>query len=165
MTVRRMLRALGMTLLLALLLCPLYWMLLASLTPEARIFGAPALLPQDLVLDHYRALFAGRDFWTPIRNSLFVGGATTILSVGLGAPCAYVLARMPFRGRTLTLAVVLENLLVGIRTDFLYGGSARADGVCKVLRIRNRRRRNGNVAWRRGIGLQAASERCQISGR
>jgi trehalose/maltose transport system permease protein len=109
MTVRRMLTALGMTLLLALLLCPLYWMLLASLTPESRIFGAPALLPQDLVFDHYRALFAGRDFWTPIRNSLFVGGATTILSVGLGAPCAYVLARMPFRGRTLTLAVVLAT--------------------------------------------------------
>ena len=28
-----------------------------------------------LVLDHYRALFATRDFWTPIRNSLVVAGA------------------------------------------------------------------------------------------
>ena len=43
-----------------------------------------ALVPRELVLDHYRALFGGRDFWTPIRNSLIVAGATTALSVVLG---------------------------------------------------------------------------------
>ena len=35
-------------------------------------------LPARLVLDHYRALFAERDFWMPIRNSLIVAGATTV---------------------------------------------------------------------------------------
>jgi ABC-type glycerol-3-phosphate transport system permease component len=59
------------------------------------------------VLEHYRALFAGRDFWTPIRNSLIVAGTTTILSVALGAISAYALARLSFRGKTPALAFVL----------------------------------------------------------
>jgi ABC-type glycerol-3-phosphate transport system permease component len=59
------------------------------------------------VLEHYRALFAGRDFWTPIRNSLIVAGTTTILSVALGAISAYALARLDFRGKAPALAFVL----------------------------------------------------------
>jgi ABC-type glycerol-3-phosphate transport system permease component len=59
------------------------------------------------VLEHYRALFAGRDFWTPIRNSLIVAGTTTILSVALGAISAYALARLNFRGKAPALAFVL----------------------------------------------------------
>lgn len=89
------------------LLFPLYWALAASFTPEAGLFGAPSLVPSTLVWDHYRALFDERDFWTPIRNSLIVAGATTALSVALGAACAYALARLRFRGRAALLALVL----------------------------------------------------------
>ena len=88
-------------------LVPLYWTLVASLTPENRLFGTPSLLPGSLVLDQYRALFETRDFWIPIRNSLVVAGLTTLLSVTLGSACAYALARMAFPGKTLTLALVL----------------------------------------------------------
>jgi ABC-type glycerol-3-phosphate transport system permease component len=88
-------------------LFPLYWAAVASLGPEARLFDAPALVPSAIVLDHYRALFDERDFWVPIRNSLVVAGATTVLAVTAGALCAYALARLPFRGRTLVLASVL----------------------------------------------------------
>jgi ABC-type glycerol-3-phosphate transport system permease component len=91
----------------AVVLFPLYWALVSSLTPENRLFTTPSVVPGALVLDHYRSLFATRDFWTPIRNSLIVAGLTTALSVIFGAACAYALARMAFPGRTLTLAFVL----------------------------------------------------------
>jgi len=91
----------------AALLFPLYWALVSSFTPEDRLFAAPALVPRELVLDHYRALFFERDFWTPVRNSLVVAGSTTVLSVALGALAAYAIARMRFRGKTLMLAFVL----------------------------------------------------------
>jgi ABC-type glycerol-3-phosphate transport system permease component len=51
---------------------PLYWTILASFTPEARLFQGPSLIPRELITDHYRALFTQRDFWIPIRNSLVV---------------------------------------------------------------------------------------------
>jgi len=86
---------------------PFYWAAVASLTPEARLFEAPSLLPEQLVLDHYRALFETRSFWLPIRNSLVVAGATTLLCVTLGTLCAYALARLRFRGKALLLGFVL----------------------------------------------------------
>jgi ABC-type glycerol-3-phosphate transport system permease component len=85
---------------------PLYWAVIASLTPEARIFNGP-LWPFPLVLDHYRALFVERAFWIPIRNSLIVAGATTLFALLAGAPCAYALARLQFRGKAQILAFVL----------------------------------------------------------
>jgi ABC-type glycerol-3-phosphate transport system permease component len=94
-------------LLVAAILFPLYWAVIASVTPESRLFASPTLVPRALVLDHYRALFGGRDFWTPIRNSLIVAGATTVVSVLLGAVCAYALARLRFRGKAPALAFVL----------------------------------------------------------
>ena len=95
------------TALVAAIVFPLYWVAIASFTPEARLFGEPALVPDRLVLAHYRALFTGRDFWTPIRNSLIVASATTALCLLLGAACAYALARLRFRGKAALLALVL----------------------------------------------------------
>ena len=95
------------SLLAAAVVLPLCWALLASVTPEDRLFTTTSFVPRGLVLEHYRALFAGRDFWTPIRNSLIVAGTTTILSVALGAISAYALARLNFRGKAPALAFVL----------------------------------------------------------
>jgi ABC-type glycerol-3-phosphate transport system permease component len=100
-------RTAGVTLLIAALVLPFYWAIIASLTPEARLFDTPALIPRDLVLEHYRALFSERDFWIPIRNSLVVAGSTTVLCVTLGALCAYALARLHFPGKTALLGLVL----------------------------------------------------------
>jgi ABC-type glycerol-3-phosphate transport system permease component len=92
---------------LAVLLFPLYWMLVASFTAEARLFAAPSLVPLAVSLEHYRALFDARDFLVPIRNSVVVAGLTTLFVIPIAALCAYALARMPFRGKRLLLALVL----------------------------------------------------------
>jgi ABC-type glycerol-3-phosphate transport system permease component len=86
---------------------PLYWTILASFTPEARLFQGPSLIPRELITDHYRALFTQRDFWIPIRNSLVVAGATTLFCVAVGALCAYALARLQFPGKPLLLGFIL----------------------------------------------------------
>jgi ABC-type glycerol-3-phosphate transport system permease component len=90
-----------------LLLVPFYWAVVASFTPEARLFEAPTWLPLDPTLDHYRALFAERAFWLPIRNSLVVAATTTVFCVVVGSGCAYALARLRFRGRGPILAGIL----------------------------------------------------------
>ncbi|MDT8436011.1 MAG: carbohydrate ABC transporter permease [Gemmatimonadota bacterium] len=86
---------------------PFYWAVVSSLTPEARLFESPSLLPGELVLDHYRALFDERNFWVPIRNSLVVAGTTTLFCVTVGSLCAYALARLRFRFRGLVLGFIL----------------------------------------------------------
>ena len=86
---------------------PFYWAVVASFTPEATLFAEPSLWPSELVLDHYRALFTERDFWTPIRNSLVVAGTTTLFCVVVGSLAAYALARLEFRGKTAILGFIL----------------------------------------------------------
>jgi len=86
---------------------PLWLAGVASLTPEEHLFAGVRLLPVDPTLDHYRALFTERAFWLPIRNSLVVASATTLLCLALGAPCAYAIARLRFRGRTALLAAIM----------------------------------------------------------
>jgi ABC-type glycerol-3-phosphate transport system permease component len=88
-------------------LFPAYWMLAASLTPDAHLFDAPRLVPEAMVWDHYRALFDERDFWLPVRNSMIVAGTTTVVTVPLATLAAYAFARLRFRGKRALLALVL----------------------------------------------------------
>ena len=87
---------------------PLYWAIMSSLRSETALFEGPSFLPHPVVLDHYRALFAERAFWVPIRNSLVVSGATTALCLALGTPCAYAVARLRFRGKMFVLGLILS---------------------------------------------------------
>jgi ABC-type glycerol-3-phosphate transport system permease component len=100
-------RALPAALLLGALLFPIYWMLVASVTPEARLFDGRPVFPATITFDHYRALFDARDFLIPIRNSLIVAALTTAVVVPVAALCAYALARMRLRGKGPLLALIL----------------------------------------------------------
>jgi len=104
---RRWLPSAALALLVAATAFPLYWTVVSSFTPEARLFQDPSLFPRMLVLDHYRALFTERNFWVPVRNSLVVAGTTTLFCVTIGGLCAYALARLEFRGRRLLLIGIL----------------------------------------------------------
>jgi ABC-type glycerol-3-phosphate transport system permease component len=86
---------------------PFYWAIVSSLTPEARLYQSPSLIPTRLVLEHYRALFIERNFWVPIRNSLIVAGSTTAFCVTVGGLCAYALARLRFQGKAPLLGLIL----------------------------------------------------------
>jgi ABC-type glycerol-3-phosphate transport system permease component len=89
-----------------LLLFPLYWAVVSSLTSDARLFGTTRIVPREIVFDHYLAIFRDRAFWIPIRNSLVVATSTAVLSVLFGAPCAYALARLRFGGSAMMLALI-----------------------------------------------------------
>jgi ABC-type glycerol-3-phosphate transport system permease component len=103
----RWLPGLGLALLVLFSAFPFYWTLVASLTPEATLFREPSLWPRALTLGHYRALFAEREFWVPIRNSLVVAGVTTVFCVAVGTMAAYALARLRFRGKEAILGFIL----------------------------------------------------------
>jgi ABC-type glycerol-3-phosphate transport system permease component len=87
---------------------PVYWTIVSSLAPESRLLEVPPVVPTTLSLEHYRALFEERQFWLPVRNSLVIAGATTVLATFVGALAAYAFARLRFHGRTFLLAAVLS---------------------------------------------------------
>ena len=94
--------------LLLLVVAPMAWMAVASVTPEAALFDRGAgLAPATVSLEHYAALFEERSFLVPVRNSAIVAGLTTAFAVPIAALCAYALARLRLRGKTALLAGIL----------------------------------------------------------
>lgn len=98
----------GFYLLVLITILPLWWMVLASVTPEEQIAVHGLGLPQQLTGDHYHQVIQSRGFAAPLINSLVVATITTALCISIGSLCAYALARIPFYGRSLILAFVLS---------------------------------------------------------
>ena len=107
MTLRRVPGVLFAAALATAVVYPLYLAFSASLTPESELFATRGSVPGRIVLDHYRALFETGVLWQPLKNSLLVALATAALSVVLGTPCAYAIARLRFPGRNAIVSGIL----------------------------------------------------------
>lgn len=93
---------------LVVLLAPLYWMVAASLTPPVDIADwPPHWFPTTPTLSNYRDAFATQGFAGYLRNSLIVSTASTALTLLVGSPAAYALARLRLPGRQVLLIGIL----------------------------------------------------------
>jgi multiple sugar transport system permease protein len=117
---------LALALALGFLLAPPLWQLITSLKPRAQLGVLPPLLPQPPTAAHYESVFEGRPFSRYILNSAAVAFCTMLLALGLGAPAAYALARLPLAGARfillgfLTVAMfppvaIVSPLYLGVR--------------------------------------------------
>ncbi|MEM7555377.1 MAG: carbohydrate ABC transporter permease [Cyanobacteria bacterium P01_A01_bin.84] len=109
---------LGISVLLVLIFClaPVMWQLLTSFKTTTEILQVPTIyFTLNLTLEHYIELFTSRPFWRYILNSAFISFISTALSLGLGAPAAYALARLRPRGSQFILAsILIVTLFPGI---------------------------------------------------
>src|ERR1700730_5308105 len=87
-------------------LFPFVWALLSSFRPSAELFSTK-LLPTQLKLAHYQAVFKDARFVAGLINSIIVAGCTVLIALGLGSLCAYALGRLPFRFKGPVLYLVL----------------------------------------------------------
>ena len=104
---------------LALVLFPVYWMLITSLKLPREIFRVPSLWPQVFTLENYRILIENRDFLLPIRNSFIVASAVTVISVFISSFAAYSIVRFRYRfkgfiGRLILFAYLTPTSLLFI---------------------------------------------------
>ncbi|MCA3561596.1 MAG: carbohydrate ABC transporter permease [Aestuariivirga sp.] len=78
---------------------PFYWMVTTSLkTQVVALQSPPAWIFTPTLANYWEVLFEDR-VGASLINSLIVAVATTVLSIGLGCPAAYALARFEFRGK------------------------------------------------------------------
>ena len=89
-------------------LSPVLWQLLTSFKDNQDISAIPAVyFPKKIILKHYINLFARRPFYMYIFNSFLVSLVSTGLSITIGSPAAYVLARLKLPGEKIILSCVL----------------------------------------------------------
>ncbi len=94
-----------------LLLFPVLWVGVASFRPDSEILAA-SLIPQQLTLEHYRAILAKPEFLIAMRNSLIVGLGSAIVTTAVALPAAYSLARFRFLGRESAGFVILSTQML-----------------------------------------------------
>ncbi len=88
---------------------PIYWLIVTSLKPASELFRRPpTLLPLHVDWSAYIVnVIQNHDFLRYIGNSTQLGLGTALLSLILGTPAAYGLARLPLRGKSILLLVLL----------------------------------------------------------
>jgi multiple sugar transport system permease protein len=116
LTLRKILLPLAIVLVALFCLAPVMWQLLTSFKVNQDISAIPTVyFPTRYTLNHYIDLFTRRPFWRYILNSAFVSIVCTALSLAIGAPAAYALARLRPRGGKVILAgVLIVTLFPGI---------------------------------------------------
>lgn len=90
-------------------LFPFYWAIVSSLRTTAELSQTPVKYwPTDVDWSHYKFVFKNGDFLTALRNSAIVAVSTTVLALVFGSLAAYALGRMHFRGKSVTLYLILS---------------------------------------------------------
>ncbi len=97
-------------------LAPVLWQILTSFKVNEDIAAVPTkYFPSRYTLNHYIELFTRRPFWRYILNSAFVSIISTFVSLAIGAPAAYALARLrPWGGQVILAGVLIVTLFPGI---------------------------------------------------
>lgn len=97
-------------------LAPVLWQVLTSFKTNEDIAAVPTkYFPSQYTLNHYINLFTRRPFWRYILNSAFVSIVSTVVSLAIGAPAAYALARLrPWGGNIILAGVLIVTLFPGI---------------------------------------------------
>lgn len=89
---------------------PFYLIFLSAFSQPNDVFNYPkALLPTDLSTETMQVFLGSTGVITSVVNSIAVAVGTIILSLALGAPAGYALARFTFRGRQGFQLVVLAT--------------------------------------------------------
>ncbi|OQK18615.1 sugar ABC transporter permease [Methyloprofundus sedimenti] len=96
---------------------PLLFMISSSFKPDAQIFedlrSFNAFLPTgDISLMNYHNVFAKSQLLRYFLNSAFIAGTTVCLGIVINSMAAYSLQRLNWKGRHLTLSIILALLVI-----------------------------------------------------
>lgn len=87
---------------------PFAWAVLAAIKPNEDISSTPTrYLPSKVYWGNLDYVFHERDFLLALRNSTIVSVVTVAIALAFGALAAYALGRIRFRGRNITLYIIL----------------------------------------------------------
>lgn len=94
-----LLHALGLTAVALFALFPFLWMVASSFKTQTDILASPPIWFFVPTLLNYQQVLADSNVLGAVGSSLIIATSTTLLSITLGAPAAFALARYEFRGK------------------------------------------------------------------
>jgi trehalose/maltose transport system permease protein len=90
-------------------LFPFFWVLRSAFTAESELFVTPVqYIPLHPTIANFRLVLGSGDFQRALLNSTIVAGTVTLIALTLGSLAGYALGRFTFRGRSITLYLILS---------------------------------------------------------
>ncbi|WP_240555646.1 carbohydrate ABC transporter permease [Plantibacter flavus] len=89
----------------ALLIIPIYYLLISSVKDNTEIFGDPFGIPQQWLFENYLGAWTSVDLGQALVNSVLITAVSLVLTLVLAIPAAYSIARS--RGR---IGVIVERV-------------------------------------------------------
>lgn len=108
----RLLRAMALIGLAALVAFPVYWMVILALTPLGFSRQITSIVPTNLTLDNFSALIVERPMARWLWNSTLVAAIASGFSLLVGLSAGYALSRLAFRGSYVILVLVLASQMI-----------------------------------------------------
>jgi multiple sugar transport system permease protein len=102
-------------------LFPIAFMIAGSFKADENVIADSgslrAFLPMPFVgFDNYASAIERANFWTSFRNSVIISGCIVGFGLLVNSLFGYALARLPFRGKGLLLAIVVALIIVPFET-------------------------------------------------
>ena len=96
-----------------LILFPVYWIFISSITPSGELFKTPIdYLPDHPTLESYKFLIQNVGLLSKIGNTVLIVGITLVISTVLCAMAAYGFSRFNSKGVSVAFAFVLATMLI-----------------------------------------------------
>jgi multiple sugar transport system permease protein len=94
---------------LAVLLFPVYWMLVSSFKENSYLFSLPPhFSPVEGSIENYARVLQSNRHVTYFRNSMLVSSSTVVLSIVTSVLAGYALSRFTFWGKNLVVVAILS---------------------------------------------------------
>jgi multiple sugar transport system permease protein len=122
----------GLLIFLLIVLTPYLWLILTSFKDRVDAFAIPPKVVFTPTLDNYATAFGQKGFTQNLINSVVVASLSTALSLLVGVPAAYSLARFKMRGNTgfmmfLLAARMLPAIVLAVPLFILFSGAHLID--------------------------------------
>jgi multiple sugar transport system permease protein len=117
---KKTLRYLILSVVAAIMVAPLLWMIVTSLeSPEALVRFPPQLIPSPPRFSNYAAVFRDLPIGTFFFNSVKISVLGTIGELIAAALAAFAFARMQFRGKRIVFAVLLSTMMIPFQVTMI----------------------------------------------
>ena len=96
------------------IIVPVGWVFMASLRENSEFYGSPWTLPGSLRFENFSAAWRDAHMGDYFLNSAIVTVLALVILLAVSLPAAYILARFPFRGRSLLRGVLMSGLFINV---------------------------------------------------
>ncbi|WP_243343142.1 carbohydrate ABC transporter permease [Anaerococcus sp. AGMB09787] len=96
------------------IIVPVGWVFIASLKTNSEFYANPWALPKSFYFENFVDAWQSANMGDYFLNSVIVTALALIILLAIALPCAYILARMEFKGKKFATAFMNAGLFINL---------------------------------------------------